>query len=99
MPAQFNEINAKRSNTQYTDVQAANKAGGCTDGFKKSLTKSPFVRQFEYGANINGYWNYNHMVLQLEDCVDVLKYLHGKIMTTSFCLTTQVAMISNKKMG
>mmetsp|Transcript_9241 Transcript_9241/g.13411 ORF Transcript_9241/g.13411 Transcript_9241/m.13411 type:complete len:83 (-) Transcript_9241:600-848(-) len=25
----------------------------------------------------DGYWNYNHMVLQLEDCVDVLNHLHG----------------------
>jgi hypothetical protein len=76
-PEQLNEINAKRLNTQYKDVKAANEAGGCTDGFKKPLTESPFVRQFEYGANSDGYWSYNHMVLQLEDCVDVLNHLYG----------------------
>ena len=65
-PAQLNEINAKRSNTKYKDIQAANEAGGCIDGFKKPLTESPFMRQLEYGANSDGYWNYNHMVLQLQ---------------------------------
>ena len=34
-----------------------------------------FVRTFEYGADNDGYRNYNHMVLQLEDCVDVLQHL------------------------
>ncbi len=31
---------------------------------------------FEYGADSDGYWNYSHMVLQLEDCADVLKHLY-----------------------
>jgi hypothetical protein len=39
---------------------------------KKTLTKSPFVFEFEYGANGKGYWVYEHMVLQLEDCIDCL---------------------------
>jgi len=41
---------------------------------KLGLTSTPFVREFEYGAKTKGYWSYQHMVLQLEDCVDVLKY-------------------------
>jgi hypothetical protein len=42
------------------------------DGTEKPLERSPFVCTFEYGADSEGYWNYNHMVIQLEDCVDVL---------------------------
>ncbi len=37
---------------------------------KLPLTKSPFVLKFEYGASGDGYWVYEHMVLQLEDCVN-----------------------------
>jgi hypothetical protein len=43
---------------------------------KKALTKSPFVFEFECGANGEGYWVYEHMVLQLEDCIDCLKVLY-----------------------
>ena len=38
--------------------------------------RTSFVREFKYGANSEGYWSYQHMVLQLEDCVDVLKLLY-----------------------
>jgi len=40
------------------------------------LTKSPFVFWLDYGANAEGYWNYDRMVIQLEDCVDVLQVLY-----------------------
>ncbi len=39
---------------------------------KQDLEESPFVKYFELGANNEGYWGYNNMVLQLEDCVDCL---------------------------
>jgi hypothetical protein len=29
-----------------------------------------------YGAGKDGYWFYNHMVLQIEDCFDCFKPLH-----------------------
>ncbi len=73
---QLKEVNEKRKNEKYKDLKAAAEAGGCKDGFKKPLTCSPFVRTFEYGADSDGYWNYNHMVLQLEDCADVLNHLY-----------------------
>ena len=38
--------------------------------------KSPFNVIFEYGANSDGYWTYDHMILQLEDIVDVLDALY-----------------------
>jgi len=35
--------------------------------------ESPFVIYFQFGANQDGYWDYNHMVLQLKDCADCQK--------------------------
>ena len=55
----------------YLDEKAATAVKATTS--KPALTKSPFVREFEYGSSGEGYWTYQHMVLQLEDCVDVLK--------------------------
>ena len=40
---------------------------------KKALTSNPFVVEFDYGTNKDGYWGYNYMVLQTEDCIDVLR--------------------------
>ena len=51
----------------------------CIDGgtaTKQPLETSPFIVEFEYGANAEGYWTYDHMVLQFEDCVDVLMVLY-----------------------
>jgi len=46
---------------------------------KKDLPEgtSPFVQFFDYGQNLQGYWTYEWMVIQLEDCIDVLQALHG----------------------
>jgi hypothetical protein len=43
---------------------------------KEDLVSSPFVVEFEYGANKEGHWTYDFMVCQLEDCIDVLHVLH-----------------------
>jgi hypothetical protein len=40
------------------------------------LKHSPFVVYFELGANNEGYWTYNHMAIQFEDCVDCLKVIY-----------------------
>ena len=40
------------------------------------LPVSPFIRWFDYGQNNEGYWNYDHTVLQFEDVIDVLKVLY-----------------------
>ena len=42
----------------------------------KDLFSSPFVVEIKYGANYEGYWCYEHMVLQLEDCMDCSTVLH-----------------------
>ncbi len=42
---------------------------------KKEATHCPFTVKFEYAMSNEGSWNYERMVLQLEDCVDVVKLL------------------------
>jgi hypothetical protein len=49
----------------------------CDD--KKDLCKSPFIRYLEIGVTNEDWWDYNQMVLQLEDCVDCLKTLYPAI--------------------
>ena len=40
------------------------------------MGRNPFFLFFEYGASSEGYWTYDRMFLQLEDCNNILKYLH-----------------------
>ena len=68
------EVNALRQGTKYSEESAAEEIHGSV--FKKELTHTPFVRELEYGKNKNGYWTYDHMVVQLEDCVDILTYMY-----------------------
>ncbi len=50
----------------YVDEAAAIAKRGAKE--KQPLTCSPCVVEFEYGANNEGYWSYDHMVLQLRYC-------------------------------
>ena len=43
---------------------------------KDELTVSPFVRELEYGNGHDGYWSYEHMVCQIEDCIDALQHVY-----------------------
>ena len=67
---QLDEINDTRRYQTYIDVDAALAIHG-----QAHLKQSPFVVHFELGLNNEGYWTYNHMAIQLEDCVDCLKVL------------------------
>ncbi|KAI2496105.1 hypothetical protein MHU86_18382 [Fragilaria crotonensis] len=67
---QLSEINESRRNKNYVDVDAAIAIHG--QAMKKDLRDSPFVIYFELRANNEGYWTYNHMSIQFEDCVDCL---------------------------
>jgi hypothetical protein len=72
--AELEEINFSRMGKKYKDEEAGvtiNKTAN-----KSALTESPFVVYFELGANNEGYWTYNHMVLQFEDCVDCLTVMY-----------------------
>ena len=76
-PAQLgivNEYRRTRGHDEYVDKEAAIKIKNTTR--KSNLTKSPFVYTFDYGANHEGYWNYDNMVIQLEDVVDCLRALY-----------------------
>ena len=67
-------VNRHRNGKNYHDKDAANFV---LSKFKKNaLKESPFIRFFEYGTNQEGYWSYNHMIVQLEDCIDCLKVLY-----------------------
>ena len=70
----MDRVNSTRKNCQYSDAEAAIEKKGTT--FKAALQKSPFVCELEYGINNKGYWTYENMVLQLEDCINVLKITH-----------------------
>ena len=67
------EINEARRGKTYVDVNAAVAIHG--QASKQDLKQSPFVVYFELGANNEGYWTYNHMAIQFEDCVDCLKVI------------------------
>ena len=71
------KINLSRTGQKYTDEFAAKDIHNIAE--KKDLEESPFVRYFELGANNEGYWGYNHMVLQLEDCIDCLKVAYPNL--------------------
>jgi hypothetical protein len=43
---------------------------------QQPITSFPLVWTFEHGADSEGYWNCNHMALQLEDCVDVIMHTY-----------------------
>jgi hypothetical protein len=72
-PKQLVEINESRRGKYYVDEAAAIAKRGSK--VKKPLTCSPLAVKFEYGANNEGYWSYDHMELQLEDCVDCIKVI------------------------
>jgi hypothetical protein len=73
-PDQLRCVNAARLGQKYKDEQAAMKKRGTVE--KQPLTMSPFVLEFEYGTSDEGYWTYGSMILQLEDCADVVATLY-----------------------
>jgi hypothetical protein len=70
---QLKEVNKYRESKHYIDEEAAKSKQGSAS--KVALTRSPFVVEFNYGAQEKGYWNYGHVVLQLENGVDCIKVL------------------------
>ena len=61
----LDEVNAKRRNPKCSDELAAQEITSSV--YKGNFTKSPFLCELEYGKNINGYWTYNHILVQFED--------------------------------
>ncbi len=58
----------------------------------------PIFFEFDYRASNEGYWNYDQMVLQLEDCMDVLKWLYQHY-EFLFYLTIPAVIINKNQMG
>ena len=78
--AELEVVNAFRRTHRpnYADVDAATKVrGGSRKKDIETDGDSPFSVLFEYGTNGDGYWTYDHMVLQLEDVVDVLDAIYS----------------------
>lgn len=57
----------------YMDEQAATFSKG--NSRKSPLKESPFIRYLNYGVGKYGYWTYRHMIMQIEDCVNCLKFM------------------------
>ena len=73
--SQLQLVNQYRQDKQYIDeVSAITKRGTAK---KDNLTTSPFRRDLQYGANNEGYWSYEDMIIQVEDCIDCLRAIHG----------------------
>ena len=53
------KVNEIRRKQKYSDESAAKIIYGKTE--KPDLFSSPFIIEFEYGQNKEGYWNYDHM--------------------------------------
>ena len=71
------KINAeKRHNCEYIDKTAAVSKRGSANKKPFTINCNPFCVEFEYGANKEGYWCYEHMILQFEDCVDIITCLY-----------------------
>ena len=77
---ELEEVNERRMGSEwghYLSKDEALTVYGTTQ--KKKLTDQlTLIRFFDVGINLEGFWNYDQMSLQVEDAYDVLavKYLH-----------------------
>jgi len=65
---QLERVNAFHEGKNYMDKDTATAKKGTVT--IKPLTLSPIIQEFEYGTAGEGYWSYQHMVLQLDDCLE-----------------------------
>ena len=71
------KINEKQQDEKHANKDAAKLKQVKVE--KDTLTSSPFVVEFEYGAQNKGYLTYDNFVLQCEDVSDCLKVLYPHI--------------------
>ena len=71
---ELEQVNARRLSAKWSDylsVQEAQDIYGTTK--KKPITDElTLIRFFDLGVNEEGYWNFSHMALQIEDVLDIL---------------------------
>ena len=70
---QLTSVNTHRNGQNYVEEAATFLNGSAA---KPPLSESPFLRLLEHGQGKDGYWTYNHMVLQLEDVIDCMTVLY-----------------------
>jgi hypothetical protein len=68
------KVNLAGRGTKCSDEAAAKETRG-GDANEQPLAKSQFVVEFECGANNQGHRRCDHMVLQFEDCIDIVNTL------------------------
>ena len=90
--SQLDAVNAYRRGKQYVDEDAANEVLKTTN--KGPLQNSPFTWKFKYSINSSGFWNYNNMVIDFEDVVDVLSTIYNNTYQFLFSLITQLDTIA-----
>lgn len=73
---QFEAINKNRESASYADADAAEFKYGKGNTHKPALTESPFIRYLKHGQSREGWWDYNHQILQMEDVADALHVLY-----------------------
>ena len=54
---------------------------------KEDFKSSPFIIYFEYGAQKEGYWTFDHMVLPFEDCGDCFEALYDEMKDSCWMFT------------
>jgi hypothetical protein len=64
------------AHTMFKSTDAAMEVNQKATKAAISNKKSPFVCMFELGVDKEGYWNYSHMALQVEDLVDCLVVMY-----------------------
>ena len=73
-------INHRRfSSRNYVDHSELIKVNGNIEKkmFQHEDLLKSFVNKFEYGAKKDGYWSYEHLIIQLKNCIDVIKVIYG----------------------
>ena len=69
------KVNDMRQGKHFTDEDAENAINRGSVDYPK-LKNPPFVTTLEYGKSAEGYWTYDRIILNLEDCIDCLKLLN-----------------------
>ncbi len=67
-------MNFTRQKKSYEDSKAVSKRGNAAE---QPLTSIPFVIEFEYGANNDGYWAYGHCLYPQYDLLFMFDHSCG----------------------
>ena len=65
--------------SKYFDIDTSTTILGHTHKQPIIMERITFCQDFEYGTSAKLYWIYDWMVLQLDDCIEILMSLHPSI--------------------